>query len=205
MLKESQIQEAKLRVSLEKVSLEKVSSEKELVLATRAGDKKAFDELTKRYWTRCRHVAWIYTRNREDAEDRAQESFLRAWIHIRDCEPSKFRSWLDMIVQNQSKMFRRDNRRRINPIAYHIKLIPSTELGPERLLEQIYLARLVRFEVSQLPRPWREVIQLYRLEERAIEEVASMLNIGVHAAKSRLVWATKALRKRLRRRLVVKI
>src|SRR5215472_714718 len=61
------------------------------------------------------------------------------------------------------------------------------------------MVHLVRREVLKLPKHWRGVLWLHRIEERPIREVAAMLGIGVMAAKSRLFWAHRGLKRRLKR------
>lgn len=176
-------------------------TDEELVILARGGRREAFDELVKRYWIRCRRVAWIYTGNHADAEDQAQNSFLRAYQHLDQCQPDHFRAWLDKIVQNQCLMFHRERKQRPLPLfcGYRMKYILSDEASPEDGFERMHLSRLIRGEVLKLPKHWRGVLWLRRIEERHITEVAKILGIGVLAAKSRLMWAQLGLQARLKR------
>ena len=72
-----------------------------LVTAAKYGDTRAFEELVLRYKARVLAVAQRITNNREDAEDVAQESFHKAYLHLGDFqEQSLFSTWLTRIVMN---------------------------------------------------------------------------------------------------------
>ena len=180
-----------------------MTTDEELVILVRSGRREAFDELARRYWTRCRNVAYVYTRNHADAEDQAQNSLVKAYAHIGQCDAGRFRSWLDKIVENQCRMFYRDEQRRPAPAplfcGWMKKYLSSREPSPENRLDKTRTVDLVRREVLKLPQHWRGVLWLHRIEERPIGEVAAKLGIGVMAAKSRLFWAQQGLRARLKR------
>ena len=174
----------------------------DLVIEARAGNREAFDVLVKRYWHRCRHVAWLYMRNHHDAEDQAQNAFLEAYLHIGQCDVAKFASWLDKIVQNECLMKHRERRMRPGRLYYlhnrpHTR-IRSRELDPEQRVAEASLAEVVRTEVARLPKLFRGVMELHRLREIGIDDAAGILGINVRAAKSRLVRGTIALRDRLK-------
>jgi RNA polymerase sigma-70 factor (ECF subfamily) len=174
-------------------------TDEELVLRTRAGDRAAFDVLAERYWRRCVRIAWIYVQHHQDAEDQAQIALWQAYIHLDSCDPARFRSWLDKIVENQCRMFRRNRQRRPWPMIYlhHRTGIISQEPGPEQQAAREELVRLVRREVAGLPVLYRETVRLLRLEELGIDQVAQAVAIHVRAAKSRLVRGQHELRERL--------
>jgi Sigma-70 region 2 len=82
-----------------------------LVLAARNGDPHAFEILVVRYQRRILAVARRFTRNREDAEDIAQQSFQNAFIHLHKFEgKSCFSTWLTRIAINEALMLLRRGR-----------------------------------------------------------------------------------------------
>src|SRR6195256_2464885 len=84
------------------------NSDGALVAATKRGDRQAFEELVLRHKQRVLAVAQRITNNREDAEDVAQESFHKAFLHLAGFqEKSRFSTWLTRIVMNQSFMLLR--------------------------------------------------------------------------------------------------
>jgi RNA polymerase sigma-70 factor (ECF subfamily) len=72
-----------------------------LVKKTLSGDKAAFNELVAKYQTQVYGLAFNISRNFSDAEDLAQEAFLRAYLSLHQLrEPAKFGNWLYKITQN---------------------------------------------------------------------------------------------------------
>src|SRR5271157_1607153 len=83
-----------------------------LVTATKRGDTRAFEQLVSRHEQRALAMAQRITRNRDDAEDVVQESFLKAFRHLASFEErAQFSSWLTRIVMNEAYMLLRQKRR----------------------------------------------------------------------------------------------
>src|SRR5467141_3701080 len=86
-------------------------SDSALVAATKRGDTQAFEELVLRHKQRVLAVAQRITNNREDAEDVAQESFHRVFLHLDAFqERSRFSTWLTRIAMNEAFMLLRRRR-----------------------------------------------------------------------------------------------
>src|SRR5271154_112993 len=101
-------------------------SDEALVAATKGGDAQAFEELVLRHRQKVLAVAQRITNNAEDAEDVAQESFHKAFLHLGSFqERSRFSSWLTRIVINESYMLLR-RRRRVREV-----LIEGPDDAPE--------------------------------------------------------------------------
>src|ERR1700723_983918 len=82
-----------------------------LVTAARLGDSQAFEELVFRHKQKVLGMAQRITNNREDAEDVAQESFHKAFLHLDDFEEkSRFSTWLTRIAMNEAFMLLRRRR-----------------------------------------------------------------------------------------------
>ena len=88
-----------------------VNGEAALVSRARTGDNAAFSELVKRYQRKIYRLASHITQNQEDAEDVLQDTFLKAFTHLRDFEGnSRFYTWLVRIAVNESLMKLRKRR-----------------------------------------------------------------------------------------------
>src|SRR6266852_1056053 len=86
-------------------------SDEALVAATKRGDAHAFEELFLRHRQRVVAVAQRITKNREDAEDVAQESLHKAFLHLDSFqEKSRFSTWLTRIAMNEALMLLRRKR-----------------------------------------------------------------------------------------------
>src|SRR6202795_5374593 len=87
-------------------------SEEQLIAAAKTGRRAPFGEICERHMKQVSCVTRRITRNREDAEDAAQECFLSAFVHLKDFDGrSQFATWLTRIAINAALMKLRKNRR----------------------------------------------------------------------------------------------
>jgi len=175
-----------------------------LVSMAKSGDVNAFVELIKRHADNVFQATYRVTRNRQDAEDALQESFLRAFIHIKEFqERSSFSTWLTRIAINSALMILRKKR---NSAEISIDRTDGSAgnfenwepRSPWEDPESRYVHReryeLLRQAIQQLPPVFRDVIELLHAKECSNQEIAQSLGISVPAVKSRLARARKALR-----------
>jgi RNA polymerase sigma factor (sigma-70 family) len=180
-------------------------SEEDLVADARSGHNDAFDELWRRHAQQVLHVTQRITRNREDAEDALQDSFLSAFVHIRNFDGrSRFSTWLTRIAINSALMLLRT--RRNSPVVFQREgddldaeapWLQITDRAPDpevRCLKDEQINAL-RVAIRSLRPRFRRVIELRRLQERSVEETAELLGISISAAKARTFHAKAALRK----------
>jgi RNA polymerase sigma-70 factor (ECF subfamily) len=88
-----------------------------LVARAREGDAESFSELVRRYESKIFRLARHVTRNREDAEDVLQETFMRAYEHLDQLQgDAKFRTWSFRIAVNQAllRLRRRKTRKSVS-------------------------------------------------------------------------------------------
>src|SRR5258707_11850409 len=105
-----------------------------LVAATKRGDTEAFDELVLRHKQRVLAVAQRITNNREDAEDVAQESFHKAFLHLDAFqEKSRFSTWLTRIAMNEAFMLLRRRRGIVEVLPDHAD--DGRKLGSEAFVD----------------------------------------------------------------------
>jgi RNA polymerase sigma factor (sigma-70 family) len=186
------------------------NGEEHLVSAARDGHHPAFGELCKRHSKKIFHTALRITRNREDAEDALQDSFLSAFLHLRNFDGrSNFSTWLTRIAINAALMKLRKNRAsreiameesveageslpRYEPVDYH----PD----PEESYAQQERKRILTAAVRGLRPGIRQVVEIRQLQAVSMKETAQTLGISVAAAKGRLFHGRVALRRALRLR-----
>jgi RNA polymerase sigma-70 factor (ECF subfamily) len=170
----------------------------------RAGDISKFALLLEEY--RGPVVAHLYrlVRNRDDAEELAQEVFLR--VHrSRSYEPTaKFRSWLFRIATNLARNWLRDhNADRCTLQLDHqpaygcIPVPPSPVPNIEAQLVFESFRAEVRAVVDDLPEHYREAVLMHKYSDLEYEEIAARLHCSLPALKSRLFRAYEILRVRL--------
>jgi RNA polymerase sigma-70 factor, ECF subfamily len=180
-----------------------------LVAQAQGGGVEAFTELVNRYEGNIYRLARHIIQNPEDAEDVLQETFLKAYEHLKDFQGnSKFYTWLVRIAVNQSLM---KLRKRKSDASVSLddpfdtgeesltREIAVWEPNPEQTCSREELRDILRKAVESLPPAFRAVFALRDIEELSTEETAEMLNLSVPAVKSRLLRARLRLRDKLTR------
>jgi RNA polymerase sigma-70 factor, ECF subfamily len=178
----------------------------ELVAATKCGNKEAFEQLVFRYERRVIAVAQRIVNNREDAEDVAQESFHKAFIHLGAFqEKSLFSTWLTRIAMNEAFMVLRRRRRTLDVSQESpdddVKSVAATFVdqtpNPEQSCWQRERAKFLTEAINRLSPKLRNTILLYDIEERSVNETAQILGMSIAAVKSRLNHGHEKLRGRM--------
>ena len=179
--------------------------EKSLVAAAKLGESMAFDVLCERLAPRILRSLFRITKNREDAEDALQDSFLSAFVHITEFDGrSAFSTWLTRIAINSALMILRKKR-----TSHEVSLdspadsdatsgsweVPDYAPNPEKRYAQSERENILRGAIRTLRPTIRKVIELQQLQEHSMKETAAMIGISVPAAKARLFHAKVALRK----------
>jgi RNA polymerase sigma-70 factor (ECF subfamily) len=185
------------------------SDEAVLIARARAGDTAAFTQLVERYERKIYRLARHITQNDEDAEDVLQESFLKAFQHLKDFqEQSRFYTWLVRIAVNESLMrLRKRKPGRFVSLDEEIDTGEETvareiavwDDNPEQRYSQEELRQILLQAVDSLSPIFRTVFILRDIDELSTEETARALNISIPAVKSRLLRARLELRDRLTR------
>ena len=179
-----------------------------LVAGAKTGDAHSFELLVERHEGKIFSLAQRMTRNREDAEDVVQQSFQKAFIHLKKFEgESLFSTWLRRIAINEALMLlRRKRGSREVPIAEsttedEIALpldIPDLDPNPEDRCLQREQERILSAAVNALTPGMRKAIQLRELDERSTEETAQVMGLSVGAVKARVFHGRKKLRETLK-------
>ena len=161
------------------------------------GDEKAFESLMDRYYERLDRLAWRIVGDGVAAEEIAQEAFVRAYRALpRFRGDASLYSWLYRITVN---LCLTHLRRRARPVvAPDAATVASAGGDPASRLEAKQRQALVRGAVDALPPHYRIVIVLSTLEELPYQQIASLLGVPVGTVKSRINFAKRLLREKLR-------
>lgn len=177
-----------------------------LVLAAQAGDEHAFAELWSRHSAMTLRVLLRVTKNREDAEDALQETFLKAFAHLGRFEArAKFSTWLTRIALNSGLMILR--RRRSRPtLSMDTQLegggwqqwdFEDGSLNAEGSYMKAERAAVVASALKRLRPTLANVTQHQLNNHCSVAETAEYLGLSVPATKSRLLRARIAMRESL--------
>lgn len=168
--------------------------DREDVLACQGGEREAFERLVARYQRDVYRLCYRYVNNHHDADDMAQETFLKAYRAIRAFRgDSAFATWLYRIAVNTCLNFR--SSRKPEPSA-----LVDTATAPSAVLDDLELeerCRLVRDAVQRLPDKQRATLILTIYHELTHEEVAAIVGSSVGTVKANLFHALGNLRKLL--------
>ena len=169
----------------------------ELVVAARDGDKDAFGEIVRRTFADTYTLALRLTGNEQDANDVAQEAYIRAWRSIGKFRgDSQFSTWLYRITANAaSTNTKRRRRLRTDPIDDVREPIDERrEVQPAEMAESSESASRLARAVEELPESLRSVLVLKDVYGLSHEDIADELGISVAAAKVRLHRGRRRLR-----------
>ena len=179
-----------------------------LMLRVRNNEDAAFQELVTKYQHRLIGILAHLCGSADEAEDLAQEVFLRVYRARADYHPqAKFSTWFFTIANNVALNALRRRRRKpsyqLEPVVSKSgsmaarpeeSLVPAAATEPDRRLRHQELAHVVQLALSQLNERQRLAVVLNKFEEMSYEEIASVIGITPKAVKSLLSRARTQLR-----------
>lgn len=164
----------------------------------RQGDKFAFGKLIEAYQTPVYNLAYRMLGNSAEAEEAAQEAFIRAWTRLDSYDPAhKYSTWLlsitsnfciDQIRKRRAVMLSIDE-----PLPPHPALHSDNHQGPEAQAVAREQRDMVQAMLKELPAEYREAVVLRYWYDMSYEEIAEIQQTTVSAVKSRLFRARRQL------------
>lgn len=167
-----------------------------------AGDERAYEPLVTENQTKVYRLALRILKNEADAEDAAQETFLKAYTSLADFRgDSRFSVWLYRLTNNICIDMLRKNKRAVivslqteDDDGEETELaIPDERYSPERLAERAADRDAVRAALASLPDDCREILALRESAGLSYDEIAAALSLEAGTVKSRLNRARKKL------------
>ena len=178
-------------------------SEDELVRGARRGDLAAYDELVKRYQERIYATIYHMTSNHEDANDLAQESFIKAFQALKGFKGgSSFYTWLYRIAVNKTINFLKQRKNRthisLNNIDFNAEHDPDlialiSEQTPRRAAGLTELQEKLNEALMKLSESHRLVVVMHDVQGLSHEEIAEAMDCNVGTVRSRLFYARQQL------------
>ena len=169
----------------------------QLIEDCRRGSRKAQTRLYQLYYKAMYNTSLRIVSRREVAEDIMQESFMKAFMKIRQFRGEvSFGAWLKKIVVNRSLDYLRQN----HPAFEEITDIENELAGDENPeIDNDSTISDIRMEIGKLADGYRVVLSLYLLEGYDHDEIAGILNISPSTSRSQLARAKKMLAQNLKK------
>jgi RNA polymerase sigma-70 factor (ECF subfamily) len=178
-----------------------------LIRRCQRGDVEAMNELIQAYQKHVFNLAFRLSGNYDDAQDIAQEAFIRVFNSINSFRgEANFSTWIYRIVTNVFLDERKKQRVRDHgSLDEYLELedssvarqIEDPSPGPEASVEQRERNEVVGQAVLALPENQRVMIALYHFQGRSYEEIADVMQLPIGTVKSRLNRARLALKEKL--------
>lgn len=162
------------------------------------GERKAMDELARRFWNPLVRYAEEIVAGRDAAEDVVQEALLRVWHRRGKWTPTdRLQAFLYRVTRNRALNHRRSRRTR-RKLEERVPRRPSAP-GPEAVADREGLRREVRAAIDSLPERRREIFILARFHGRSHREIAEILDVSRQTVANQMSSALAQLRKALER------
>lgn len=183
------------------------ADESELVLRTKQGDLEAYDKLVRRFQERIYATIYHMTANHEDANDLAQETFIKAFHAIKSFKgDSSFFTWLYRIAVNKSINFLKQRRSKntlsLNDLDLNAEHDPDlvalvSERTPRRDANLAELQEKLNAAMQRLSETHRLVVTLHDVQGLAHEEIGKIMGCNAGTVRSRLFYARQQLQAHL--------
>ncbi len=179
------------------------AEEDALVHRAQKGDLGAYDELVRRYQERIYATLYHMTSNHEDANDLAQEAFIKAHLAIKSFKGgSSFYTWVYRIAVNKTINFLKQRKNRsamsLNDLDFNAENDPDlvaliSDKTPRRDAALAELQKKLNEAMQKLSEQHRLVVTLHDVQGLAHEEIAEIMECNVGTVRSRLFYARQQL------------
>src|SRR5262245_20218610 len=179
------------------------AQETDLVKRARKGDLAAYDELVRRYQERIYATIYHMTSNHEDANDLAQESFIKAFHALKSFKGgSSFYTWVYRIAVNKTINFLKQRKNRVqmslDDLDFNAEHDPDlvaliSEKTPRREINITELQEKLNEAMQKLSESHRLVVTLHDVQGLSHEEIAKIMDCNIGTVRSRLFYARQQM------------
>jgi len=180
-----------------------VSEDAKLVKAARDGDLHAYDQLVQLFQDRIYATVYHMTSNHEDANDIAQETFIKAFSALKSFKgDSSFYTWIYRIAVNKTINFLKQRKNKVslslNDLDFNVENDPElvafvSEKTPRRDVAMSELQEKLNGALQKLSEVHRMVVTLHDVQDLSHEEIARIMDCNVGTVRSRLFYARQQL------------
>ena len=177
--------------------------EMDLVKRARKGDLAAYDDLVRRYQERIYATVYHMTSNHEDANDLAQEAFIKAFQALKSFKGgSSFYTWVYRIAVNKTINFLKQRKNRsqmsLDDLDFNAEHDPDlvaliSDKTPRREVALAELQEKLNAAMQKLSEPHRLAVTLHDVQGLSHEEIAKIMECNVGTVRSRLFYARQQL------------
>jgi len=184
-------------------ALPEPTPEDELVRRARRGELTAYDELVRRYQERIYATIYHMTSNHEDANDLAQEAFIKAFHALKSFKGgSSFYTWVYRIAVNKTINFLKQRKNKaqlsLDDLDFNAEHDPDlvaliSDKTPRRDINLAELQEKLNSAMQKLSEPHRLVVTLHDVQGLSHEEIARIMECNIGTVRSRLFYARQQL------------
>jgi RNA polymerase sigma-70 factor (ECF subfamily) len=168
-------------------------SDSELIKQYFKGNEQALNNLVERYFKQVFFFAKTYVKNDAEAEDIAQEVFVKAWKNLDKFEPEKkFKTWLFQITKNTCIDFLRKHKNFIAPesldeqqMAENLERVVDKAPLPEKVFQAAEFSQKLEEALSRLPKIYETVVVLHLQHDLTFQEISEVMDESINTIKSR--------------------
>jgi RNA polymerase sigma-70 factor (ECF subfamily) len=184
--------------------------DREIVREVLNGKKELFALLVHRYEDKIFNYIYYLVKQRQEAEDLAQTTFVKAFFALRQYNHTfEFSTWIYSIARNVCLDYFRKRKKEETDVSLHLMVGDDGDTEMGELLEEDHspdplktvlndeLREKIEKAIESLPLKLREIVVLRHLEDCSYEEIAQIMNLPVGTVKSYLHRARKKLKERL--------
>jgi RNA polymerase sigma-70 factor (ECF subfamily) len=155
------------------------------------GDQRAWDEIVRLYWRRVFNVAYKFVGRQDEAEDLAQDIFLKLFKSLKTFDRrANFSTWLISVSRNLCIDHYRSVRRERDLVTHDVDVVslarPSALDSPQVALERRDRVALLRAALDKLAPSLRTAVMLRDIQELSYQEIAETLGVPEGTVKSRI-------------------
>jgi RNA polymerase sigma factor (sigma-70 family) len=184
-------------------------SDNEILSSVLRGDQQAYAEIVKRYQNFVFTIALRYTPNREDAEEIAQDCFIKAYRSLADFRgESKFTTWLYTIVTTTCLTFLRKKKLEVHSLDNEkvFEMAENQDSGMNaNQVEQKSRVSMVNRAIALLSPDDAQIITLFYKGEQTLEEIAQIMHLEANTVKVRLHRARQRLKDKMEKHFTAEV
>lgn len=191
-------------------------SDNEIIAAFKEGNNAIYSSLIERYYNKAYQIAYSFLRQKEDAEEVVQDTFIKIHTVLHNFRgDSQFSTWMYRIVTNYAKNKYRWNKRRgskknisinaslDNSDSTYLMDLPGKELNPQTGSVYNELEKGIHEHLEKISPLYREVLVLRNIDGLTYEEISTILDCKIGTVKSRIARGREELRQRLKNETLI--